>query len=251
MEDNTFDAKIKSLATPQSRRRLMAAGTGGVFAIVASVFFGTPEADAKGKGRKGKRRKGKNDNEKVTICHKPGTPAEKTMRVPAQAVPGHLGHGDYLGECEEPEPECPDECPDTCDENGACPDPEPECPAECPDTCDDEGKCPEEPEPDVCPGYCKEDADCVQPENPYIGKNKVSCVCKGYSVDDYGVETKGSCEAHEEPKPEICEPVTCKADTDCNVDADDCACEGYVPGNNDPYNPVEEVLGVCGGTVAE
>ena len=37
--------------------------------------------------------------DKVTICHKPGTPAEKTLEVPPQAVPGHLGHGDTLGPC--------------------------------------------------------------------------------------------------------------------------------------------------------
>ena len=36
---------------------------------------------------------------KVTICHKPGTPAQKTMKVPEPAVKGHLGHGDHLGEC--------------------------------------------------------------------------------------------------------------------------------------------------------
>ncbi|NDH13820.1 MAG: hypothetical protein EBY47_01825 [Actinobacteria bacterium] len=36
---------------------------------------------------------------KVTICHKPGTPAQKTMSVPAPALGGHLGHGDYLGAC--------------------------------------------------------------------------------------------------------------------------------------------------------
>jgi hypothetical protein len=42
---------------------------------------------------------------KVTICHKPGTPAEKTLALPEVAVPGHLGHGDYLGSClEEPMP---------------------------------------------------------------------------------------------------------------------------------------------------
>jgi len=47
--------------------------------------------------------------EKVTICHKPGTPAEKTKQVPESAVPGHLGHGDTEGECEaEPEPFCGD-----------------------------------------------------------------------------------------------------------------------------------------------
>ena len=37
--------------------------------------------------------------EKVTICHKPGTPAEKTLKVPPSAVAGHLGHGDHLGKC--------------------------------------------------------------------------------------------------------------------------------------------------------
>ena len=38
--------------------------------------------------------------DKVTICHKPGTPAEKTLRVPPQAVPGHLNHGDTRGPCD-------------------------------------------------------------------------------------------------------------------------------------------------------
>jgi hypothetical protein len=35
----------------------------------------------------------------VTICHKPGTPAEHTLVVDDDAVPGHLGHGDTLGPC--------------------------------------------------------------------------------------------------------------------------------------------------------
>src|SRR5687767_8378779 len=38
----------------------------------------------------------------VTICHKPGTPAEQTLVVDDDAVPGHLGHGDYLGACTTP-----------------------------------------------------------------------------------------------------------------------------------------------------
>ncbi|MCV0366220.1 MAG: choice-of-anchor C family protein [Nitrosopumilus sp.] len=37
---------------------------------------------------------------KVTICHKPDTPAEKTLRVPEAALKGHLKHGDTLGPCE-------------------------------------------------------------------------------------------------------------------------------------------------------
>jgi hypothetical protein len=41
----------------------------------------------------------RNDSTPVTICHKPGTPAEQTLVVDDDAVPGHLGHGDYLGPC--------------------------------------------------------------------------------------------------------------------------------------------------------
>jgi hypothetical protein len=38
--------------------------------------------------------------QKVTICHKPGTPDEKTLRVPESALGAHLGHGDTRGPCE-------------------------------------------------------------------------------------------------------------------------------------------------------
>jgi len=38
-------------------------------------------------------------NENVTICHKPGTPAQQTKTVPQSALGGHLGHGDTLGPC--------------------------------------------------------------------------------------------------------------------------------------------------------
>ena len=37
--------------------------------------------------------------EKVTLCHKPDTPAELTLEVGAAASAAHLAHGDYLGEC--------------------------------------------------------------------------------------------------------------------------------------------------------
>jgi hypothetical protein len=39
---------------------------------------------------------------KISICHKPGTPAEKLLMLPASAIPAHLGHGDLLGPCPEP-----------------------------------------------------------------------------------------------------------------------------------------------------
>jgi hypothetical protein len=39
------------------------------------------------------------DDERVTICHKPGTPAEKTLSIPRPALDSHLGHGDTMGPC--------------------------------------------------------------------------------------------------------------------------------------------------------
>lgn len=35
----------------------------------------------------------------ITICHKPGDPAQQTLTVDDNALKGHLGHGDTLGEC--------------------------------------------------------------------------------------------------------------------------------------------------------
>jgi hypothetical protein len=40
------------------------------------------------------------DGNGEVICHKPGTPAEKTKTVPESAVKAHLGHGDTLGPCD-------------------------------------------------------------------------------------------------------------------------------------------------------
>jgi len=45
-------------------------------------------------------RNGNKPNIMVEICHKPGTPAEKTLVVPYHALAGHLGHGDTIGACE-------------------------------------------------------------------------------------------------------------------------------------------------------
>jgi prepilin-type N-terminal cleavage/methylation domain-containing protein len=39
------------------------------------------------------------DDDEVTICHKPGTPAEQTKTIPNSALAGHLGHGDTAGPC--------------------------------------------------------------------------------------------------------------------------------------------------------
>jgi hypothetical protein len=65
----------------------------------AVVLFAlaSPAAQATG-GKHG------NGHHKTPVCHKPGTPAEKTLYLPAPAHPGHLGHGDYEGVCKPPAP---------------------------------------------------------------------------------------------------------------------------------------------------
>ena len=42
---------------------------------------------------------GSDPSEGTTICHKPGTPAEKIMVVDTSALDAHLGHGDSMGAC--------------------------------------------------------------------------------------------------------------------------------------------------------
>jgi hypothetical protein len=37
--------------------------------------------------------------ESVTLCHKPGTPAQKTLVLPSSAAKGHMKHGDTAGVC--------------------------------------------------------------------------------------------------------------------------------------------------------
>ncbi|MFH1354371.1 MAG: carboxypeptidase regulatory-like domain-containing protein [bacterium] len=43
---------------------------------------------------------GGSGQEKITICHKPGTSSERTMEVPAAALDAHLAHGDTTGTCD-------------------------------------------------------------------------------------------------------------------------------------------------------
>ena len=63
-----------------------------VVGLLAAMVIGAPMASAQDYGDYDKKKK-------VTICHKPGTPAEKTMEVPFEALSGHLGHGDHKGPC--------------------------------------------------------------------------------------------------------------------------------------------------------
>ena len=37
---------------------------------------------------------------KVTVCHKPDTPAERTIQIASSALQSHLAHGDLEGDCD-------------------------------------------------------------------------------------------------------------------------------------------------------
>src|SRR5215216_909215 len=79
--DRSFDDLARALAEGSiSRRRALKLFVGSALAaLIPSRALAQPK--------------------KVAICHKPGTPEEKTMEVPKSAVASHLGHGDRLGPC--------------------------------------------------------------------------------------------------------------------------------------------------------
>ena len=59
-------------------------------ALSASEIKAIFDAGSAGKCKTGKT---------VTLCHKPSTPAQKTLVLPFQALAGHLRHGDTAGPC--------------------------------------------------------------------------------------------------------------------------------------------------------
>jgi hypothetical protein len=69
---------------------LVASTTAVVFAALGGVGFAKSAISA------AQYQYGKN---KVTLCHKPGTPAEHTITVAQPAVPAHMAHGDRPGTC--------------------------------------------------------------------------------------------------------------------------------------------------------
>lgn len=113
MDGNRFDDFTRALGAGRSRRSALKL-LGGAVASGAAL-----------------RRGGAHAADKTTICHKPGTPAQKSMDVASAAVGGHLGHGDYVnasGCCPSGVPVCVDAAG-----NGSC------CPA--PSRCLADGTC--------------------------------------------------------------------------------------------------------------
>ena len=58
----------------------------GMIMLVALIFIPMSQVMADPEG-------------KVTMCHKPGTSAEKTIEVSPNAMKGHFEHGDTWGAC--------------------------------------------------------------------------------------------------------------------------------------------------------
>ena len=202
MDGRNFDDLTRRLAAGSTRRSVVRGLAGGLAAIAGVAGFA--RADAK-------------DQAKVTICHKPGTPAQKTKEVPASAVDGHLGHGDYLGECKE----CPKECPGKCDKDGKCP--KEQCPKECPKTCDENGKCPKEQCPKECPYDCDENGECPKEQCP----KECPETC----------DENGECPTCPKECPETCdENGECPPDGGCQSD-EDCPDGGMCLVDGTCFNP--------------
>ena len=76
--------------------RALSVRIGGAIAAGAAVVALVPALPAVGRQSPPV---GQQSPPRVVVCHKPGTPAQKTMTLPEPAVQAHLGHGDTLGPC--------------------------------------------------------------------------------------------------------------------------------------------------------
>jgi hypothetical protein len=88
MDQHRFDQVTRRMASGTSRRRVLGGLAGALVGGVALTTGGDARKSSKAKNK-----------EKVLICHKPGTPAQKEKRVPQSAVKGHKRHGDTEGPC--------------------------------------------------------------------------------------------------------------------------------------------------------
>lgn len=88
MDGRGFDDVTRRLASGVSRRQMLRGLAGGAFGMIVLGKAARVAAEA----------------DKVTICHKPGTPAERTLSVASSAVAAHIAHGDVEGPCASPDP---------------------------------------------------------------------------------------------------------------------------------------------------
>jgi hypothetical protein len=101
----------------------------------------------------------------VTVCHKPGTPAQQTLTFDDDGYEAHLAHGDTAGACE---PLPPGECEETSGEQQYG------------------EECPPPPPVDVCenlPGNQPEGTDCTPTTPPVVTPPTHDCVFVGADKD--------------------------------------------------------------------
>lgn len=85
MTDPRYDTLAKRLANGLSRRAMLRGLAVGTGTLIATQTLTTTAKPA----------------EKITLCHKPGTSAQHTLTVSANAAQAHLNHGDTIGPCAE------------------------------------------------------------------------------------------------------------------------------------------------------
>ena len=73
-------------------RKVIAAAAVGWALALGLVAFSTMDMQAATKKKAKKKHL-------ITICHKPGTPAQNTIRVDHHARQAHYDHGDLAGSC--------------------------------------------------------------------------------------------------------------------------------------------------------
>lgn len=78
------------------RKPSIAVRVGGAIAAGAAVVAFVPVLPAVGQQSPPV---GERSPPRVTVCHKPGTPAQKTLTLPLPAAQAHAKHGDTLGAC--------------------------------------------------------------------------------------------------------------------------------------------------------
>jgi multidrug efflux pump subunit AcrA (membrane-fusion protein) len=91
------DARAEAKAARQAAKEARAEARAEAKAARQAAKEARAEARAEAKAARQAAKEA--DSQKVTVCHKPGTPAEGTLEISASALEAHLAHGDIEGPC--------------------------------------------------------------------------------------------------------------------------------------------------------